>query len=70
MHKIVNGVKVELTPEEAAAIELEWQKEDQIALENKKAREDDCNNCVRILRESGLSNEAISILKPEYKLYL
>ena len=69
-HKIVNGVRVDLTPEEIDKILQEWKKEDQIALENKQVREDDCNNCVKILRDSGLSNEAILILKPEYKLYL
>ena len=69
LHKMVNGVRVECTPEECNAIEAEWAKnreEQKLKIEQRKAKERELLNlkasAMDKLRKLGLDDAEIDAL--------
>lgn len=65
MHKMVDGLRVELTQEEELSIKAEWDLNDKKKKQEQLEQEKKINSDLDVLRKCGISDEGIKILKPE-----
>jgi|DEB0MinimDraft_10_1074344.scaffolds.fasta_scaffold03508_2 hypothetical protein len=70
MQKLVNGKKIYLTEDEIAAFEEHRKLQERERAKQEKQFEAQCLKECQILRDSGLKNDAIALLRPDLKSYL
>lgn len=70
MHRVVNGVKVYLTPEEVAQLELEWAEADQAKANDYESERVEHVRQLGILKGGGLSKEVVSLMRPDLNKHL
>ena len=70
MHKIVNGKKIRLTKKQEKELKAEWARAEKESASRKKDRDQKYQAQIKALRDSGIGDEAIKVVKPSLKKYL